>query len=92
MRKLGLQGVLILYVKPGGPADKAGLRSTRRNAFGDIQLGDIITKIDTKSIKSKDDLYSTLEERKVGDEVAVTVLRDDQHQDVQVTLGATSQQ
>ncbi len=92
MRKLRMEGVLILYVTPGGPAAKAGLRPTRRDASGEIQLGDIITAIDGKPIKSKEDLYSTLEQHQVGDSVTVTVLRDEERQEVQVTLGATSQQ
>jgi S1-C subfamily serine protease len=90
MRKLDLEGVLILYVKPGGPAAKAGLRPTRRDGFGEIQLGDIIVAIDGKPIKTKDDLYSTLEAHQIGDSVTVTVLRDDERKDVQVTLGETS--
>jgi S1-C subfamily serine protease len=92
MRKLDMEGVLILYVAPDGPAAKAGLRPTRRDRFGEIQLGDIITAIDGKPIKSKDELYAALEQHQVGDTVTVTVQRDDERHDEQVMLGATSQQ
>jgi S1-C subfamily serine protease len=90
MQKLELDGVLILYENPDGPAAKSGLRPTRRDARGRIRLGDIIVAIDGKPIKTKDDMYSVLEAHKVGETVPVTVIRDEEKQTVQVTLGAAS--
>ncbi len=90
MNRLGLKGALILHVDPNGPAAKAGLRPLRRDASGRRYLADIIVAMDGKPVQSKDDLYSALEQYKVGDIVTVTVLRGDERQDVQVTLGPTS--
>jgi S1-C subfamily serine protease len=86
-KKLGVQGVLIMGVQPNSPAQKAGLRPTRRDAEG-IRLGDIITRIDDVKIRKVDELFSTLERRQVGDTVTVTVVRDEEELQVQATLEA----
>lgn len=75
MRQLGQEGVLVLQVLEGGAAQKAGIRPTIRNKYGEIQLGDIITKIDDYPIKNSDDLLLTLEKFKIGDEVEVTLVK-----------------
>jgi S1-C subfamily serine protease len=87
---LQLRGVLILGVVPQGPADKAGLRPTRRTAIGEIRLGDVIVAIDGKPTQSTKDLFGVLEQHKVGDTVTVTILRDGQRHDVEVTLDDVS--
>jgi S1-C subfamily serine protease len=86
-RQLGLPGVLIIDVIPDGPAEKAGLRPTRRNEQGRIQLGDVIVAIGGKPIKSVGDLSKALGDHKVGDEVTVTVQRDGKREDVSLALG-----
>lgn len=75
MRQLGQEGVLVLQVLEGGAAQKAGIRPTIRNKYGEIQLGDIITKIDDYPIKNSDDLLLTLEKFKIGDEVEITLIK-----------------
>lgn len=90
MRQLDVQGVLILSVRPGGPAAKAGLRPTRQTASGRVVLGDIIVAIDGNPVTSAEDLYNIMDEHKVGDTVTVTVLRQDERTDVQVQLAAVS--
>lgn len=88
-RQLRLPGVLVLKVVPGGPAAEAGLRATTLNQSGRItQLGDVIVAIDGQNIDSSADLSRLLGKHKVGDSVKVTVVRDEQKQDVEVTLGA----
>jgi S1-C subfamily serine protease len=90
-RDLGLRGVLVVSVQPESPAAKAGLRPTRRTPDGDIRFGDIIVAIDGKPVRSTNDLFKRLRQYSIGDRVTVTVLRDDEPQEVVVTLESVSQ-
>jgi S1-C subfamily serine protease len=85
-----LPGVLILNVVPDSPAEKAGLRPTRRNQQGRIELGDIIVAIDGQPVKSVNDLSKILGQHKVGDAVKVTVQRGQDRQDMDIALGDVS--
>jgi S1-C subfamily serine protease len=77
-RQLGVEhGALIIKVVPGSAAERAGLRGTARDASGHIQRGDVIVAIDGKPIENSEDLYSALQQRKVGDTVPLTIMRDD---------------
>ena len=73
--RLGLKGVLIGTIEPDSSAEKAGLLPTRRNADGDILLGDLIVAIDGKPVDSVDGLLATFESREVGQTVKLTVRR-----------------
>ena len=84
-RQMGLPGLLIIDVVPDSPAAKAGLRPTRRDRAG-LHLGDIITAIDGKPVKSADDLFSLLGVHKPGDTVKVTILRNGEEHTVDVAL------
>lgn len=75
-RQLGVRGVLIAAVVPNTPAASAGLRSTRRNQYGEIVIGDIITAVDGKAVKNYDDLYNVLNEHRVGERVKITLERN----------------
>jgi S1-C subfamily serine protease len=85
-RRVGVKGALILRVRQGSAAERAGLRPTRRNRLGHIQLGDVIVALDGKPIQSKEDWEAAVEQHRVGDTVTLTILRNDERQDVQVTL------
>jgi S1-C subfamily serine protease len=74
-RRLGIDGVLIVSVVAGGPAAEAGLQPTTRERSGDVQLGDVITKVNGKAVANSDQLFSRLESFNVGDTVTLTVLR-----------------
>lgn len=87
MQKLGQEGILVLQVLKNGAASKAGIQPTTRNKYGEIVLGDIITKIDDYEIRSRDDLLLTLEKYKPGDEVEITYLRDDKKRTIRLELG-----
>lgn len=86
--RLGLKGVLVLEVIPGSGAEQAGLRPTRRRRDGRIELGDVILAIDGKPIRDLDDLYETLDARKVGEAVTVTIQRGQERTELAVSLSA----
>jgi S1-C subfamily serine protease len=81
-------GVIIRSIIDGGGAQAAGLRGTRIARDNRLLLGDIITKIDDRRIRSHDDLLTALEKHQAGDTVALTFLRDGQPRAVQVRLHA----
>ena len=86
--QLGLGGVLILDVRPDGPAAKAGLHgTTREKDTGRLQLGDVIVKVDDAVIKTSSDLYRSLDKFGVGDTLHLAIERaTDAPIDVAVTL------
>ena len=74
--QLGLGGVLVLDAREGGPAERAGIRSTKRDDSGRLLLGDVIVGIDNEKIEDSYDLYRALDTHVVGDSVKVSVFRD----------------
>jgi S1-C subfamily serine protease len=85
-RRFQLPGVLIRDVLPDGPAQRAGLRPTRRDADGELQLGDVITALDGIAVKTNGNLHDQLAKHKPGDKVKLTIVRDGREQTVDVTL------
>jgi S1-C subfamily serine protease len=91
-RQLGIEkGVLILKVVPESAAAEAELVGTRRDADGNILLGDVITAIDGDAIVKTSDLFSAIEKHKVGDTITVTILRNKKTEDRSLTLKAASE-
>jgi S1-C subfamily serine protease len=90
------EGVLLLEVTSGGPADQANLRGGNRVVqVGRYRVplgGDVITAVNGEPIADYQDLTVYLEtQTRVGDTVSMTIIRDDdagdtQEQTVQVTL------
>lgn len=72
----GDEGVIVQQVFADSPADEAG-----------VKRGDIITAIGGEDIRSISDLLTRLEDSAPGDEVTLTLLRDDKEMALQVTLG-----
>jgi len=70
----------------GSSAERAGLRGAREMVTGRVELGDIIVGIDGKPVETIEDMLDLLEQRKVGDQVMVEVLRANRRQHVSVTL------
>jgi S1-C subfamily serine protease len=90
-------GLLVVEVVPGAPAAAAGIRAGDRLVnIGNAQIpvgGDIVTAIDGKAVSTVQDLTIYLdEERQVGDQVELTVVRDGQETTVAVTLAERPQQ
>ncbi|XP_077213528.1 protease Do-like 1, chloroplastic isoform X2 [Tasmannia lanceolata] len=86
MEQLGVSGVLVLDAPAKGPAGKAGLLPTKRDAYGRLVLGDIITSVNGKKISNGSDLYRILDQCKVGDTLTVEVLRGDHKEKIPVLL------
>jgi S1-C subfamily serine protease len=87
-KRWDIDGVVIMKVTPRGPAAEAGLRGLRRDEYAHIHLGDVIVAIDGHQVHSPNDMYAILGKHQIGDTVTVTIEREDQRQDVKVTLGA----
>ena len=85
-RQYRIQGVPVVRVFPGMPAEKAGMIGAYRNRRGEIVLGDVITTIDDKTIASSDDYLSYMEGKRPGDEVVVKTRRSGKEQQFLVEL------
>ncbi len=86
VRRYGIEGLPIVQVFPGMPAADAGMSGAYRNAQGDIVLGDIITHIDGKAIRTQDDYFNAVEAREPGDKVRIETLRDEETRTYRVEL------
>ncbi|WP_083307265.1 S1C family serine protease [Olsenella sp. HMSC062G07] len=71
------QGAYVAGVTDGGPAASAG-----------IQKGDIITAVNGDAITSADGMILAVRSHDIGDTIAVTFMRGDREQTVNVTLGS----
>lgn len=69
-------GAIIANVMPDSPADDADLRQ-----------GDIIIRVDDEDITSMNDLSSLIRDREPGEDVTLTILRDGEEQQLDLTLG-----
>lgn len=85
-------GALVEAVTEGGPAEiagiRAGTRSVRVEGYSQrvVVGGDIIIAIDGQPVGDMDDLIAYLEAYSVGDQVTLTVIREGDQIDVEVTL------
>ncbi|HEX3390991.1 MAG TPA: trypsin-like peptidase domain-containing protein [Solirubrobacteraceae bacterium] len=90
-------GALVETVEAGTPAAKAGIRGGNLEAQtsgGKVAVGgDIIVKVDGKTISSAEDLTNLIGSKKPGETISVEVLRATgtgsyEHKTIKVTLGA----
>lgn len=72
----GTDGVMVVNVQLGQPAFKAGLKTY-----------DVITSIDGAAVKTKEDLISKIQAKKVGDKASFGIIRDGQKSTVEITIG-----
>jgi S1-C subfamily serine protease len=82
-------GAYIVDIVPGGPADKAGLKgaSSQNSASALPTGGDLIIAIDDQPVHVFGDMLTYLMENKSpGDTVKLTILRDNQKKEVNLTL------
>jgi 2-alkenal reductase len=89
----GQRGVMVAGVTAGGPAEEAGLRGSDRqveiDGFPVEAGGDIIIAANGQPIEAMDDIIAFLERHtEVGQTIELTLLRDGDEQEIQVTLAA----
>lgn len=51
-RLMGLPGVLVIEVTPGGPAEAAGVKGTSRDRFGNMMRGDVIVEVEGSRVRA----------------------------------------
>lgn len=88
---LNIAGVAVLAVYPNSGASAVGLRAARRDRRG-IVVGDVITEVDNKPVSKPSEIISLLDEREIGDRVAVAFLRDGKKISATIQLQAPPQQ
>lgn len=85
------KGVYVDSITKDGPADKAGLRGSTTDQYGDRHGTDIITAVDNHNVTYMEDLVSYLDEnKKPGEKLNLTVLRNQSYLDIGVLLGDRS--
>ncbi len=70
------EGAYVVEVTEGTEAEKAG-----------IQAGDVIVGLDDAKIHSMDDLILEVRRKEIGDSVTVTLYRDGEKMDIEMTVG-----
>jgi S1-C subfamily serine protease len=86
------RGFLVTDVSSGSPAQKAGIQGggSLANVNGrEIGMGgDVILKVDEHTVRKLDDVLTYLErEKKVGEAVQLTILRNGGTENINLTLG-----
>ncbi len=93
------RGVKIWMVRPGSPAEEAGLQAIRQverrqqgnrvyqTRTDDISRGDWLIAVDGKKVKTASDFLAIMDSYNPGDTVELTIVRDGRQQDVEMTLG-----
>lgn len=71
-----LRGVVVSGIDDEGPAAKAG-----------IEPGDVITRFDGRSVENRRDFMRLLDRRAPGEEISLTVLRNNDEETVNFRLG-----
>lgn len=66
-------GVLVVSVRPGGPADVAGIKPIKQEIWRPVIFGDIITGFNNKPVRQQKDLFAALDQHKVGDVVEISL-------------------
>jgi serine protease Do len=76
LKSLGApNGVVIMGVEPGSPAEKAGLKG-----------GDVITNVNGRAIKTGNDLVNPIAQAPIGSKVKIAYVRDGQAKETSATV------
>jgi S1-C subfamily serine protease len=83
-------GVAVREVHPNTPAQRAGLRAAAgQRAVDGVPYptgGDIITAIDGDEVTTSSELQNAIDAKQPGDTIVLTVVRNDDEREVEVTL------
>ncbi len=82
------EGVLVTGLVPGGPGASAGVRGGEGLNERIPRGGDIITAIDGQPVTDMTQLADQLAGHSPGDTITLSIIRDGQQQEIQVTLQA----
>lgn len=95
------QGLMVLTLEPGGPAEKAGLQGIRvierrRQRAGftystrqiDMASADLIIAVDGEKIENADEFLSLIDRKRPGETIRLTVVRAEKELVLPIILGA----
>ena len=86
LRRYRVEGVPIVRIYRGFPAESAGMVGARRGSRGEIILGDVITEIDGERVANNDEFLSAMEKHRVGDTIDIVTLREGEEKRFSVEL------
>ena len=86
VNRQGLDGVVVLDVPRGSPAEQAGMEPARFLRDGRLVPGSVITAVEGEPVESLDDLLADIDARQPGEEVAVTFTTGRDEQTVELPL------
>jgi S1-C subfamily serine protease len=81
--RLGIEGVIVVQVASGSPADRSGLLGVDLNAG---TLGDVIVAVNGKPVRRLADLTDALEQAGIGRNVQLSVVRGGRTRSVEVAV------
>jgi len=84
-RGLGIDGLLVLRVAPGGPAAESGLQPSR-NDNGNLILGDVIVSLEGQPVRKPSDLVQRLRGHQAGDVITLGIRRADEFVRINIRL------
>lgn len=84
-----IKGVTIYSVEEEGALGRAGMIGLSRDRYGSLVLGDIITGINGRPVRSVNDIYLELERYEPGDVVEITHIRNETEYTTKVRLDSS---
>lgn len=85
-RVKGAEGIFVMGVEDGSPADDAGIIPAARTRTG-VALGDEILEVEGHTVKTAEDLMDIVDNQKIGASVDLTIRRNGKTGTVGVKLG-----
>ena len=87
-RQASEEGVLILGVAQGSPAQQSGLRPTRSSESDGLVWGDIVVSLNGQRITQPESLLEKLQDLHAGDEVVVGIKRGEEYSRLSIELAS----